>query len=98
MPLLSPKKLNDASHRPQTIKALNLVAVVSICGSKTRLFYGPLTLIQPKPEQRGEGSPKASLYPHPNWRKFEKPLRKRVSYLRLFRTLGTPVLHGKKTV
>lgn len=72
--------------------------MVMICGGKERLSYGPFTLIQLKPEQRGEGSPKASPYPHPNWRKFEKPLSERVSDLRLSLTLGTPVLRGKKPV
>ena len=72
--------------------------MVSICGGKTRLSYGPFTLIQLKPERRGEGSAKASLYPHPSWRKFEKPLSERVSDLRLSLILGTPVHRGKEPV
>lgn len=71
--------------------------MVSICG-KARSSYGLFTLIQLKPERRGEGSAKVSLHPHPNWKKFAKPLSERVYDLRLSQTLGIQWLRGEKPV
>ncbi len=80
------------------IKQLKIISVVLMCGGKTILSCGSFTSIQLKPEQRDVGFPKVSLYPRPNWRKFEKRLSELVSDPRLLLILNTQVLHGKKLV